>query len=380
MLPIALLSILLACVYAVALLAIRAHWRRGTWPVADAGAQIAAEQPYLSVLVAARDEAGSIGACCRAVLGQSYPAGQFELIVVDDHSADATAAVVMQLADSRVHLLHLADFPAYGTGKKAALQLGIDHSLGAYIVTTDADCLPHTEWLTTLAGGFAQGYGMLLGPVAIAPGNTFLTAWQGLDVAGTMLLTGATAAWGMPLLANGANFAYAKDWYRALGGHQGHHDKASGDDIFLLQKAALDAPHRIGFLPQAAAVVVTQPADSWRALFWQRLRWAAKTGAYRDARLVLFQAGVYTLCAALLLLAGAAILHPAAYATWAAAAWGIKLLADGVYLHDACYRLGQPAWLLWLLPAQVLHVVYIVVVGTLALLPVRFVWKGRRVR
>lgn len=370
------LTTILACVYAVALMAVRAYWRRGVWPLADAGAGVG----YLSVLVAARDEEEAIGECCRAILAQSYPADRFELVVVDDHSADATAAVVLQLADPRLRLLRLADFPAYGTGKKAALQLAIDHSRGEHIVTTDADCLPGTDWLTTLAGGFAQGYGMLLAPVAIAPGNTFLTAWQGMDVAGTMLLTGATAAWGMPLLANGANFGYTKEWYYALGGHHGHRDKASGDDIFLLQKAALAAPHRIGFLPQAAAVVVTQPAASWRALFWQRLRWAAKTGAYRDWRLVLFQAGVYVLCAALLLLAGAAVVRPADYALWAVAAWGIKLLADGLYLHDACHRLGQPAWLRWLLPAQVLHVVYIVVVGTLALLPVRFVWKGRRVR
>lgn len=380
MLPIALLSILLACGYAGALLAIRAHWRRDAWPVsAQARDALGDQWPYLSVVVAARDEAAGIGHCCRAILGQSYPADRFELIVIDDHSTDATAAMVAQLADERVRLLRLADFPTYQTGKKAALQLGIDHSRGTHIVTTDADCLPRPDWLAALAGGFAQGYRMLLGPVAIAPGQGLLVAWQGLDVAGTMLLTGATAAWGYPLLANGANFAYTKHWYHTLGGHHGNRDKASGDDIFLLQKAVLADPARIGFVPQAAAVVTTQAAATWRDLFWQRLRWAAKTGAYRDARLVLFQAGVYALCAALLLLAAIAIVRPA-YAGWAAAAWGIKLLADALYLHHACHRLGHPAWLRWLLPAQVLHVVYIVVVGSLALLPVRFVWKGRRVR
>ena len=54
---------------------------------------------------------------------------------------------------------------------------------------------------------------MVLAPVAIRrTSNDFLTAFQGLDVAGTMLLTGALAFWKRPLLSNGANFGFSKSY------------------------------------------------------------------------------------------------------------------------------------------------------------------------
>src|SRR4051794_9762316 len=54
------------------------------------------DQPLLSVLIPARDEAARIGACLAGLAGQSYRS--FELLVVDDHSADATAAIVRSYA------------------------------------------------------------------------------------------------------------------------------------------------------------------------------------------------------------------------------------------------------------------------------------------
>ena len=42
--------------------------------------------PFVSVVVAARDEAEGIEACLRAILANDYPADRFEVIVVDDCS------------------------------------------------------------------------------------------------------------------------------------------------------------------------------------------------------------------------------------------------------------------------------------------------------
>jgi glycosyltransferase involved in cell wall biosynthesis len=49
--------------------------------------------PRLSVVVAARNEAGCIGDCLDALLAQDVAAGTLEVLVVDDASTDETAAL-----------------------------------------------------------------------------------------------------------------------------------------------------------------------------------------------------------------------------------------------------------------------------------------------
>jgi cellulose synthase/poly-beta-1,6-N-acetylglucosamine synthase-like glycosyltransferase len=48
----------------------------------------------LSVIIPARNEAHNIEACINSILNQFYPNELFEIIVIDDHSEDNTAAIV----------------------------------------------------------------------------------------------------------------------------------------------------------------------------------------------------------------------------------------------------------------------------------------------
>ena len=48
----------------------------------------------VSVLIPARNEEKNIAVLLNALLKQSYPSGQTEIIVIDDHSSDLTASVV----------------------------------------------------------------------------------------------------------------------------------------------------------------------------------------------------------------------------------------------------------------------------------------------
>ena len=54
-----------------------------------------ADAPLVSILVPARNEERSIGACAGSLLKQDYP--NVELIVLDDHSTDATAEIARSL-------------------------------------------------------------------------------------------------------------------------------------------------------------------------------------------------------------------------------------------------------------------------------------------
>jgi cellulose synthase/poly-beta-1,6-N-acetylglucosamine synthase-like glycosyltransferase len=93
----------------------------------------AARLPMLSVIIAARNEAGRLPAKLDDVLAQDYPADRLQLIVVSDGSTDATADIARAHAGSRVECLELEE----RMGKEAAQVRGIRAARGDILVFTD---------------------------------------------------------------------------------------------------------------------------------------------------------------------------------------------------------------------------------------------------
>jgi hopene-associated glycosyltransferase HpnB len=116
-----------------------------TWPAVVAPAVVA--------LVPARDEAEVVGAAVTALLAQDYP-GPFQVVLIDDHSSDGTAA----LAERAARVAHApggrpgavpdgsgaGHLPSGWTGKLWALQAGLAHADSdvpdaPYLWLSDAD-------------------------------------------------------------------------------------------------------------------------------------------------------------------------------------------------------------------------------------------------
>ena len=83
-------------------------------------------------------------------------------------------------------------------------------------------------------------------------------------------------------MSNGANLAYKKDFFKALNGFDGNTDIASGDDVFLLQKAIERNRDSVLFLKATEAIVLTKPQPDFESLKSQRVRWASKTTHYKN--------------------------------------------------------------------------------------------------
>ena len=84
----------------------------------------------VSVIVTARDQAHELEGCIESVLAQTYP--HFEVVVVDDGSADNTAEVARRRAGVRV-----LEHP--GAGVAEARNAGLAATRGALVVFVDAD-------------------------------------------------------------------------------------------------------------------------------------------------------------------------------------------------------------------------------------------------
>jgi O-antigen biosynthesis protein len=194
--------------------------------------------PTLSVVVCAYNAAGTLDECLRHTCALDYP--DLEIVVVDDGSTDATAAIVGR--HPRARLLPIAH-----AGLSAARNEGLRASSGELIAYLDADAYPTPEWPYYLALAFD-------GPNVAGAGGPNLPPPS--DPRGAHLVARAPGGPVHVLVSNdraehvpGCNMAFWRDALVSLGGFDPVFDKA-GDDVDLCWRL-LDRGWEIGFHPSA---------------------------------------------------------------------------------------------------------------------------------
>jgi len=93
----------------------------------------------VSVVIPAYNAAETIGECMAALDKQSIPRTEYEVIVVDDGSTDATADIAAR------HGALVLKQP--NSGPAVARNKGIAAARGAIVLFTDADCAPAADWI-----------------------------------------------------------------------------------------------------------------------------------------------------------------------------------------------------------------------------------------
>jgi glycosyltransferase involved in cell wall biosynthesis len=127
------------------------------------------------VVIPARDEADRVGAALAALRRAAADApGDVHVVVVDDGSRDATAAVARTALADWPGQHAVIDGPAAGVGW--ARRTGIEHATeaasehwDALIATTDADSAVSPQWLAALHRRLDQGHGVVAGDVHLDP-------------------------------------------------------------------------------------------------------------------------------------------------------------------------------------------------------------------
>ncbi|MFZ0638261.1 MAG: glycosyltransferase [Candidatus Acidiferrales bacterium] len=95
--------------------------------------------PRISILFAARDEAEKMPAALSSLLKLDYP--NYEVIAVDDRSADATGKILDKAAarDAKLKVVHVTKLPKGWLGKPHALAAAYEKASGEWLIFTDAD-------------------------------------------------------------------------------------------------------------------------------------------------------------------------------------------------------------------------------------------------
>lgn len=125
--------------------------------------------PAVAIVVPARDEAAHIQASIASLLAQDYP-GPFRVILVDDRSTDATAALARTLPGAaRLTVIAGRPRPAGWAGKLWAVHQGVAETTEELVLLTDADITHDPSHLATLvAKAQADDLDMVSEMVALA--------------------------------------------------------------------------------------------------------------------------------------------------------------------------------------------------------------------
>lgn len=205
-------------------------------------------EPSVSVVVAARNEAASIGPRLANLAAVDYPADCLEVVVASDGSEDGTVAIARaaDMAGRRLTVLDLAR-----VGKADALNAAVAAASGDVIVFTDANTTFAPDAIRALVRPFADAE---VGGVA---GNQVYTTGDGAaDARGERgywdfdrLMKQAESAAGSTVSATGAIYALRRELVPAI--------VAGVTDDFYTSTAVVAAGRRLVF---AADAIAYEPA------------------------------------------------------------------------------------------------------------------------
>ena len=301
------------------------------------------EQPGVTVIVCAKNEAINLRNYIQCILTQDYP--EYELIIVNDGSEDNTQAVIDEyvLSDTRVRTTFVPRDARVRSTKKLGLTLAAKAAKYDYLLLTDADCCPESNhWISAMMAGFSDNTEIVLGYGAYFAEPTLLNEFIQFDTLFNGLHYMGAARTGKPYMGVGRNLAYRKSTFFGNGGFSDQMTEYAGDDDLFVNKVATKTNTVVVNTPDSITWSIAK--QSWHDLWLQKRRHVSVSPAYKPAtkhHLVhepVSRGLFYGIIIALFVL-GEPLTMCLAYALLL-----IRLVLQLIILNKAAKQLGQPTF------------------------------------
>ena len=336
-----------------------------------------ADFPFVSILVPARNEERSIADCLESLVRQQYPSDKYEVVAVNDRSADNTLAIIQdyQKKYKTVKCVNI-DFNSSGlTGKQNAINEGLRRCIGEIILNTDADCIAGPLWVRRIVSQFTPQIGLTIGfsTTYSADGSgSFFTDLQSLDM--LLLMDAAAGAIGMnvPVSCLGRNLAYRKavlDDIDYLG-----MEYTITEDAALIQAVAKNPKWGIAVAYDKDASVSTLAEESVKQFFSQRTRWVLGGQATRSwSQIPLHVMFLFHLCLVISFFAMFFVRSLIAVILFSVL---VKMTLDFIRCWRVCKEFKRTDLLRLFVPYEVFMISYSILIGFGSMFIRQVRWKG----
>jgi glycosyltransferase involved in cell wall biosynthesis len=165
-----------------------------------------------SVVVATKNRLAHLKTLISSIKCQDLDEHSFELIVVDDGSSDGTGAFLAELKHNQIKALFTT-----GAGTSAARNVGSELARGAILAFTDDDCVPPSNWLSTICHLLHdETLAAVTGSLVNSSLNNIFCVLQA-DM-NHFIVESVTTNPEQPWFGPGGNFACRSSVFRAMGG------------------------------------------------------------------------------------------------------------------------------------------------------------------
>ena len=339
-------------------------------------------RPSVSVVVAAMNEQDALPHLLASLAAQTTTA--FELVLVDDRSSDATAAIMERhraAAPYPVRVVRNRRPPVECTGKQQALDLGVAAAGGELLLFTDADCILPATWVEGLAAYFSADRGAAVGVVfgqlavraAASRRARFLERYQAFEQPLVHQYSTGSAGLGTPTGCFGNNLALRAPVLARIGGFRSLGYTLTEDAALI--GAASRSGWRVRPATLPATQITTAPQPSWRGFINQHVRWNG--GAFFSSDRAAAWGYRYV---TLFLIASVAAAPAALLAPWLAVLPCTSLLSIGTLaaLEALLYHRRRGRALARVVPYTLFFMGFYAYITLLAIAGVRTDWKGSR--
>ena len=375
----ALLFSIFSVLYALLILVFYREWRQIDPP----NSKQTKGQVKVTVLIPVRNEEDGIIQLLEDINKQEYPENLLEVIVIDDHSTDATKQIILEASVQFSYDLQLIDLAVtddyMGSHKKSAITQAMKLASGELVISTDGDCRFGVKWISTFVTLYLEKEAQFIsGPVTFHHEKSLFEKLQTLEFASLIGVGAASMKIGKPNMCNGANLAFKKSAFKEVNGYEGIDHVHSGDDEFLMHKIHKKYPKSVFFLKDNGAMAHTHAKPTLTSLIHQRKRWAGKWKYYKNLNIKLLAIFIF-------------LYNFLFFAAFFSIFFGnyslkifvlqllIKFLADFIFMKSIMTFLKKPFNTIHFLIIELFYPFYAVFFGIVSNFG-KYEWKGRRLK
>jgi cellulose synthase/poly-beta-1,6-N-acetylglucosamine synthase-like glycosyltransferase len=326
------------------------------------------KKPYVSVIIAARNEEENIVKCMQSLYDQDYSDLNYEVIIADDHSTDNTSALIERfIADKKCFKKLVPDKESRLTGKVNALKSAVDASSGDILLFSDADCILPSSWISGMVKYYDDNTGMV-NSFSVTNAEGIISGMQSIDLVFLISVAAGMANNGYPVSCIGNNMSVKKEAYNMTGGYSQLPASVTEDYALLNGIKSLDK-YKIIFPVDEKIIVTTKAHTSLKELLGQKKRWALGGLSAPNISLLLM---IISYTVNLLM-----VLSLFFYSSGVFTIILFKLLSEILFLHQVHKQLGITKNLRYFFFFEIYYILYTLLLPIILLFSRKIVWKGR---